>query len=71
MKQNPGRWKPTSKNINALPKPVRNYIYELETNSDPASLVRENILLKDNIQALERKLYEMSLLRKLYEMSLL
>lgn len=51
-------WTPTAKNINVLPEPVRNYIAGLETNADPPSMVRENILFKETIKALEKKLEE-------------
>jgi hypothetical protein len=29
-------WAPTAENINKLPEPVRRYIHDLETNTDPA-----------------------------------
>jgi hypothetical protein len=32
---------PTSEAINALPRPMRKYIHDLETNGDPAGMVRE------------------------------
>lgn len=51
-------WLPTAENINALPESVRKYIYELETNCDPPSLVRDNIIIKENIRALEIRLKE-------------
>lgn len=51
-------WLPTAENINALPEPLRKYIYELETNCDPPTLVRDNIIIKENIKALEIKLKE-------------
>ena len=53
-------WLPTSDNINALPEPVRKFIHDIETNTDPAHIVRENILIKDTctelVLKLERKL---------------
>lgn len=51
-------WLPTAENIEALPEPVRHYIAELETNCDPPSLVRDNIVIKENIKALEVRLKE-------------
>lgn len=48
-------WLPTAENIEALPEPVRKYIAELETNCDPPSMVRENVILKENCKALELK----------------
>jgi len=49
-------WLPTAENINALPEPLRNYIADLETNADPPSMVQDNIILKDTVKALEKKL---------------
>lgn len=49
-------WKPTADNINALPEPVRRYIHDLKTNCDPAGMVRENVLLKDQNTALQAML---------------
>ena len=46
-------WLPTAENINALPDPIRRYIHDLETNADPAGMVQENIILKENCKALE------------------
>lgn len=51
-------WLPTPENINALPEPVRRLIHLLETNTDPAHIVRENILIKDTCKALVIKLEE-------------
>jgi hypothetical protein len=49
-------WQPTPENINALPEPVRRYVHQIETLSDPADLVRENALLKQQVAALLKKL---------------
>jgi len=54
-------WLPTPENINALPEPVRKFIHDLETNTDPAHIVRENILIKDTCKALLIKLEEKKL----------
>lgn len=43
----------TPEEINALPDRVRLYIHELETNADPAGLVQENMLLKDQTRQLD------------------
>ena len=51
-------WLPTPENINALPEPVKKFIYHIETNTDPAHIVRENILIKDTCKALVLKLEE-------------
>ena len=40
-------WTPTAEATNALPEPLRSFIHELETNCDPAGLVRENMFLKE------------------------
>jgi hypothetical protein len=42
----PDDWTPTPANINALPKPLRRYIHELETVTDPAGDVRKLFRLK-------------------------
>jgi len=49
-------WQPTQENINALPEPLRRYVYQLETLSDPAGLVCENAILKQQLDALTKKL---------------
>lgn len=45
-------WKPTAKNVNNLPDPIREYIFQLETNADPAGMVAQNIFLKDQVEGL-------------------
>lgn len=54
----PDNWIPTAPAINALPKPLRQFIHYLETNADPAEMVRENFQLRDQIKALEIALAE-------------
>jgi hypothetical protein len=49
------RWTPTSKNLDALPSPVRQYIQRLQTNSDPGGLMRENFRLRQENAVLRRK----------------
>ena len=49
----PDGWTPTAENINALPKPLFEYIYHLETMADPAGMVAENALLKDQTRQLD------------------
>lgn len=44
----------TSAEINALPRPVRDYIHALETNCDPAGLVRANESLREQVHALTK-----------------
>lgn len=46
-------WLPTAENINALSEPVKDYIYHLETMADPAGMVAENVLLKDQTRQLD------------------
>lgn len=49
-------WQPTAEAINELPEPLRRYIHDLETLCDPAGMVRENWLLKQENEALKRKI---------------
>lgn len=51
-------WLPTPENISVLPEPVRKFIHDIETNADPAHIVRENILIKDTCKLLVIKLEE-------------
>ena len=46
-------WTPIAKNINALPKPLKDYIYHVETLCDPAGIVAENTLLADQTKQLD------------------
>jgi hypothetical protein len=46
-------WLPTPENVNALPGPVRKYIHDLETKADPAGIVAENTLLRDQTKYLD------------------
>jgi len=48
-------WLPTPENINVLPESIRNYIQDIETNSDHAGMIRENVILKDIIKAFQQK----------------
>ena len=45
-------FKPTAEQINALPERIRNYIHELESNCDPAGIIAENTLVKDQNEML-------------------
>jgi hypothetical protein len=49
-------WLPTAEAINALPEPLRRFIHDLETNADPAGMVRQNIILEEQVDALTVKL---------------
>lgn len=51
-------WTATPDNINALPAPIRAYIHDLETRCDPAGELRELVIARDTIQALQRQLEE-------------
>lgn len=46
-------WIPTAECINALPKPLRQYIHDLETMADPAGIIQENALLQDQTRQLD------------------
>jgi hypothetical protein len=52
-------WLPTPENTNALPQPLRSYIHELHTICDPAGTVRENVILKQQNRALQRRIAEL------------
>tara|TARA_R100000951_G_scaffold113184_1_gene114711 strand:- start:460 stop:642 length:183 start_codon:yes stop_codon:yes gene_type:complete len=52
-------WLPTPENVNALPEPVRAYVFGLETNADPSGMVRENVLLADENAQLRAKIREL------------
>ena len=43
-------WTPTSENINTLPEKLRSFVFGLETLEDPAGIVAENMLLKDEME---------------------
>ncbi len=49
----PSDWTPTTDNINSLPDPVRHYIHQLQTRTDPAGDVRRIAELKDQVEALQ------------------
>lgn len=46
------KWTPTPANINALPDGVRQYVHDLETLCDPAHIIAENTLLRDEVKML-------------------
>jgi hypothetical protein len=54
------KWLPTASNVNALPEGVREYVHDLETNADPAGMVRENALLTDQLRCQNALLEELS-----------
>lgn len=45
-------WTPTAENINALEPGLRDYIHRLEANTDPAGMVRENVVLGERVAQL-------------------
>lgn len=51
-------WLPTIEDINALPEQLKNYIHNIESISDPAGLVRENTILRDIVNSLEKEVNE-------------
>lgn len=46
-------WSPTAAAINALPAGLRAYIHDLVAQSDPAGMVAENTLLRDQTRQLD------------------
>jgi hypothetical protein len=50
------KWQPTAANINALPKAIKQYIHDLETLSDPAGIIAENILIRDELEMIKEKI---------------
>jgi hypothetical protein len=52
-------WLPTVDNINALPKPIKSYIHDLVSECDPANLVRENVMLREQVAALQIKIMDL------------
>lgn len=51
-------WTPTSEAIDALPGPIRSYIHDLESRADPAGEVRELVICRDSLVAMERRVAE-------------
>lgn len=51
----PDDWRPTPENINGLPPPLQDYIHELEARADPAGDVQTIALLKDQVEALQKR----------------
>lgn len=45
-------WTPTSENINALPGKLKAYVHGLESMCDPAGIITENTLLRDEAMLL-------------------
>lgn len=43
-------WLPTSENINNLPVGIKNFIHDIQTLCDPAGMVIENALLRDQLK---------------------
>jgi hypothetical protein len=50
---------PDSGHINALPRPLRRYIHDLETRADPAGDVAQIAILKETVAALEARIREL------------
>jgi len=55
----PPDWLPVAANISVLPYPLRRYIHDLETNCDPAGMVREAIVQRENAAALAVRVREL------------
>lgn len=56
----PNDWTPTADNVNALPEPLRRYIHDIETNCDPAGMVRENFQLRQENELLRKECERLS-----------
>lgn len=54
----PDDWTPTAANINALPKPVREYIMRLSTDEKRAGLIAKVQILEGQLAAMNRMLEE-------------
>ncbi|MFZ0068274.1 MAG: hypothetical protein WAK90_19085 [Pseudolabrys sp.] len=59
-------WTLTPENLNALPEPLRNYIWDLRTNA--AETLRENWQLRQEIVMLRRNLVSIAATRKSAEL---
>jgi len=55
----PDDWTPTAANINALPKPLREYIMRLESQTGTPGLIQENYALRMKVAALEALVAEL------------
>ena len=49
-------WTPTAENVDALPRPLRQYIHDLQTNTDLVETMRENFRLRQENAVLRKKL---------------
>jgi hypothetical protein len=58
--QIPDDWTPTLENLSQLPLPLRQYIQNLQTKFDPVETMRENFILRQEIDALRRECSLMS-----------
>jgi hypothetical protein len=54
----PDNWLPTSENINALPRPVRDYIMRLHANTDPAGEISRAMVAEMERDALRKMIEE-------------
>jgi hypothetical protein len=51
-------WTHTAENINALPRPLRDYIHRLEANTDPGGELQRAMVAEMKLAALERMIAE-------------
>lgn len=58
-------WTPTTKNLQRLPEPVRRYIHDLQADTDPAGLMRQNFRLRQENSYLRRECERLVLLARL------
>lgn len=54
----PDNWLPTSENINALPRPLRDFIMRLHANTDPAGELRRAMVAEMERDALRKMIEE-------------
>jgi hypothetical protein len=54
----PDNWLPTSENINALPRPLRDFIMRLHANTDPAGELRRAMIAEMERDALRKMIEE-------------
>jgi hypothetical protein len=55
----PADWRPDAEHINALPEPLRAYVFDLETRVDPAGDLRARRVAEDTVRALEARVQEL------------
>jgi hypothetical protein len=59
-------WMPTGDTINALAAPLQTFIHQILSECAPAGTMRENVIVRDENEALRRKIAELGLRRDGY-----